>query len=168
MAGLLGATGETVETIRYDKDADGVVTLTMDDPTQGANTMTASWAASFHAALDRIEAEISADAKSVTGVIVTSGKRTFFAGGDLRLLIQAQPEDAAQISAEVDAIKRQLRRLETLKRPVVAAVNGAALGGGLEIALACHHRILLDAKGTRSACPRSPSACSPARAASPA
>ena len=62
-----------------------------------------------------------------------------------------------------------LRRLETLGEPVVAAINGAALGGGLEIALACHHRIAVDdPQGTRSACPRSPSACCPAAAASPA
>ena len=66
-----------------------------------------------------------------------------------------------------EEIKAQLRRLETLGRPVVAAVNGAALGGGLEIALACHHRVAVDA-ATTSACRRSPSACCPAAAASPA
>ena len=142
-----------VSTIRYVKDADGVVTLTMDDPAQGANTMNQAWTDSFTAALDRLEAEIKADPASVTGVIVTSAKKTFFAGGDLRLLIRAQPEDAARITAEVDHIKRQLRRLETLKRPVVAAINGAALGGGLEIALACHHRIALDVKGSELGLP---------------
>ena len=47
----------------------------------------------------------------------------------------------------VEAVKRDLRALETLGRPVVAAINGAALGGGLEIALACHHRIAADVKG---------------------
>jgi 3-hydroxyacyl-CoA dehydrogenase / enoyl-CoA hydratase / 3-hydroxybutyryl-CoA epimerase len=152
MGSVLG-TGEVVETIRYEKGPDGVVVLTMDDPTQGANTMNASWAASFTSALDRVEAEITADPESVKGVVVTSGKRTFFAGGDLKLLIQAQPEDAAAITAEVDGIKAQLRRLETLKRPVVAAINGSALGGGLEIALACHHRIVLDGKGTELGLP---------------
>src|SRR5690606_467721 len=52
-------------------------------------------------------------------------------------------------------IKRDLRRLETLGKPVVAAINGAALGGGLEIALACHHRIALDAPGSKIGLPES-------------
>src|SRR5205807_9802014 len=51
---------------------------------------------------------------------------------------------AAEIAGGVREIKRQLRRLETLGKPVVAAINGAALGGGLEIALACHHRVVVD------------------------
>ena len=127
-------------TIRWDRDADGIVTLTLDDPTLRANTMTAAYQASMKAAVDRLYA----DKDSITGVIVTSGKDTFFAGGDLRLLSQVTDENAAQFGAGVSAIKADLRRLETLGRPVVAALNGAALGGGLEIALACHHRIALD------------------------
>jgi 3-hydroxyacyl-CoA dehydrogenase/enoyl-CoA hydratase/3-hydroxybutyryl-CoA epimerase len=59
-------------------------------------------------------------------------------------MMQAGPEDAPALFAEVETIKKDLRRLETLGRPVVAAINGAALGGGLEIALACHHRIAYD------------------------
>ena len=127
-------------TIRWDQDADGIVTLTLDDPSQRANTMTMAYQASMKAAIDRLYAEKDA----VTGVIVTSGKDTFFAGGDLRLLSQITDENAAEFGAGVTAIKADLRRLETLGRPVVAALNGAALGGGLEIALACHHRVALD------------------------
>ncbi len=127
-------------TIRWDQDADGIVTLTLDDPSQRANTMTAAYQQSMHAAVDRLYAEKD----SVTGVIVTSAKDTFFAGGDLKLLSQVTDENAAEFAAGVTAIKADLRRLETLGRPVVAALNGAALGGGLEIALACHHRIALD------------------------
>ena len=66
---------------------------------------------------------------------------------DLTSLIKATPADAPAVFVEVSEIKVQLRRLETLGRPVVAAMNGTALGGGLEIGLACHHRIGLDAKG---------------------
>ncbi|MEP7180416.1 MAG: 3-hydroxyacyl-CoA dehydrogenase NAD-binding domain-containing protein, partial [Pseudonocardiales bacterium] len=80
----------------------------------------------------------------ITGVIVTSAKSTFFAGGDLRELGMVTDATAADFSTEITALKAALRRLETLGKPVVAALNGAALGGGLEIALACHRRIALD------------------------
>ncbi|HEV7191658.1 MAG TPA: 3-hydroxyacyl-CoA dehydrogenase NAD-binding domain-containing protein [Jatrophihabitantaceae bacterium] len=127
-------------TIRWDQDENGIVTLTLDDPSQRANTMSGAYQASMKAAVDRLYAEKD----SVTGVVITSGKDTFFAGGDLKLLSQVTDENAAEFLAGVTAIKADLRRLETLGRPVVAALNGAALGGGLEIALACHHRIALD------------------------
>lgn len=68
-------------------------------------------------------------------------------------MIKAGPEDAPQIFEAGLAIKRDLRRIETLGKPVVAAVNGAALGGGYEIALACHHRVALDARGSKIGLP---------------
>jgi 3-hydroxyacyl-CoA dehydrogenase / enoyl-CoA hydratase / 3-hydroxybutyryl-CoA epimerase len=131
--------------IDYSKDDAGIVTLTMNDPDQSANTMNAAYVAAMTAALDRLEAE----REQVTGVIVASGKTTFFAGGDLPTMSTARPEDAPALFELLGTIKRDLRRLETYGRPVVAAINGAALGGGFEIALACHHRIALDAPGTR-------------------
>jgi 3-hydroxyacyl-CoA dehydrogenase/enoyl-CoA hydratase/3-hydroxybutyryl-CoA epimerase len=127
-------------TIRWEQDEDGIVVLTMDDPSQSANTMNAAYAASMAATLDRLEAE----KETVTGVVITSAKKTFFAGGDLNDLKQATKENAPELAEMVRAGKAQLRRLETLGVPVVAAINGAALGGGLEIALATHHRIALD------------------------
>ncbi|HEY5834621.1 3-hydroxyacyl-CoA dehydrogenase NAD-binding domain-containing protein [Streptomyces sp.] len=136
-------------TIRWEQDADGIVTLVLDDPAQSANTVNAAFADSLDATLDRLEAEIDA----VRGVIVTSAKKTFFAGGDLRDLIRVTPDRAEQVFAGSMRIKRRLRRLETLGKPVVAAINGAALGGGYEIALACHHRIALDTPGTRIGLP---------------
>jgi 3-hydroxyacyl-CoA dehydrogenase/enoyl-CoA hydratase/3-hydroxybutyryl-CoA epimerase len=75
---------------------------------------------------------------------VTSAKDTFFAGGDLRQLIQVTDENAAEFAEGVKRIKADFRRLEKLGKPTVAALNGAALGGGLEIALACNRRIALD------------------------
>ena len=126
--------------MRYEQDADGIVTLTLDDPDASANTMNAHYREAMGGAVSRLEAERD----RVTGVVVTSAKKTFFAGADLRELVAARPEDAGEVFARIEAVKAQLRRLETLGRPVVAALNGTALGGGLEIALACHHRILVD------------------------
>ena len=93
--------------------------------------------------VERLEAEKD----DIAGVVITSAKKTFFAGGDLRDLIKATREDAPQVAAGVREIKAQLRRLETLGKPVVAAINGAALGGGFEIALAIHHRVVVDDPG---------------------
>ncbi len=129
--------------VRYDRDADGIVTLTLDDPTASANTMNEAYRDAMRAAVDRLVAEKDG-AGGITGVVVTSAKKTFFAGGNLKKMVQAGPDDAPLLFAEVEAMKADLRRLETLGRPVVAAINGAALGGGLEIALACHHRIAFD------------------------
>jgi 3-hydroxyacyl-CoA dehydrogenase/enoyl-CoA hydratase/3-hydroxybutyryl-CoA epimerase len=127
-------------TIRWDKDEDGVVILTLDDPNQSANTMNAAYAASIHATVQRLEAERD----EISGVIITSAKKTFFAGGDLNDLKTATRENSDEIATFVRDGKAALRRLETLGKPVVAAVNGAALGGGLEICLACHHRVVVD------------------------
>ena len=131
-------------TIQWDCDADGIVTLTLDDPTGSANVMNEHYKESMHKAVQRLVAEKD----SITGVVIASGKKTFFAGGDLKAMITAGPENAGEIFAEVEEIKRDLRALETLGKPVVAAINGAALGGGLEIALACHRRIAADVKGS--------------------
>jgi 3-hydroxyacyl-CoA dehydrogenase/enoyl-CoA hydratase/3-hydroxybutyryl-CoA epimerase len=127
-------------TIRWDKDDDGVVTLTLDDTNQSANTMNAAYAASITATVDRLESERD----EISGVIITSAKKTFFAGGDLNDLKSATRENSDEIAKFVHDGKAVLRRLETLGKPVVAAVNGSALGGGLEIMLACHHRIVVD------------------------
>lgn len=131
-------------TIKWDKDADGIVTLTLDDPTGSANVMNEHYQESMHNAVARLVAEKD----SITGVVITSAKKTFFAGGDLKGMVKLRPEDAAAAFATVEAVKASLRTLETFGKPVVAAINGAALGGGLEIALACHRRIAADVKGS--------------------
>jgi 3-hydroxyacyl-CoA dehydrogenase / enoyl-CoA hydratase / 3-hydroxybutyryl-CoA epimerase len=133
----------------WESDEAGIVTLTMDDPNQGANTMNALFVSSLAATMDRLEAEKD----KINGVVITSGKKTFFAGGDLHDLSQATPANAAQVTEQVTTMKALLRRLETFGRPVVAAINGSALGGGLEIALACHHRVALDARGSKIGLP---------------
>jgi 3-hydroxyacyl-CoA dehydrogenase/enoyl-CoA hydratase/3-hydroxybutyryl-CoA epimerase len=135
------STEQTEQTaVRYEQDADGIVTLTLDDPTASANTMNELYQRSMHAAVDRLYDEVD----DVTGVVIASAKKTFFAGGNLTLMMQATPDDAATVFAGAEAIKADLRRLEKLPRPVVAAINGAALGGGFEITLACQHRVVVD------------------------
>src|SRR5918998_3864544 len=131
--------------IRWDGDADGIVTLTLDDPGKSANTMNERYVTSMGDTLDRLESARDL----ITGVILTSAKKTFVAGADLNALRTITPDSAREFSAHLALIKSQLRRLETLGKPVVAAINGTALGGGLELALACHHRIALDAPGSK-------------------
>ena len=133
------------EAISYERDADSVVTLTIDQPGKSVNPMDAAYADAMGAALDRLEAERD----DIAGVVLTSGKETFFAGGDLEMLAAVTPDRAAEFTAEATRMKDQLRRLECLGRPVVAAINGAAVGGGLEIALACHHRLCVDDDNVR-------------------
>ena len=126
--------------IRYDTGQDRIVVLTLDMPGQSANTMNAVYRQAMATTVARLQAEKA----SIAGVIITSAKKTFFAGGDLDELIKVDKAHARQFYADVRVLKAQLRSLETLGKPVVAAINGAALGGGWEICLACHHRIALD------------------------
>jgi len=126
--------------IRWEEGSDGIVTLVLDDPNQSANTMNELYQSSMHATVTRLAAEKD----RIKGVILTSAKKTFFAGGDLKML--SQPGEGAQklMFDSTQALKADLRLLETFGKPVVAAINGAALGGGLEIALATHYRIAID------------------------
>jgi 3-hydroxyacyl-CoA dehydrogenase / enoyl-CoA hydratase / 3-hydroxybutyryl-CoA epimerase len=130
----------TESAVKYERGDDGIAVLTLDDPTASANTMNDLYKESMHVAVDRLYAERD----DVKGVVITSAKKTFFAGGNLKNMLAATPDDAEAIFAMGQDIKADLRRLELLGKPVVAAINGAALGGGLEITLACHHRVVVD------------------------
>jgi 3-hydroxyacyl-CoA dehydrogenase/enoyl-CoA hydratase/3-hydroxybutyryl-CoA epimerase len=129
-----------VNTIRYEKSDDQVVTLTFDAPGAPVNTMSAEWQSDFEAAVVRLQQEKDA----LAGVILASAKSTFFAGAELKELVKATPQDAPRVFEGVERIKKSFRVLEKLGKPVVAAINGSALGGGWEIALAAHCRIVLD------------------------
>jgi 3-hydroxyacyl-CoA dehydrogenase/enoyl-CoA hydratase/3-hydroxybutyryl-CoA epimerase len=100
---LFGA-GERMSGIRYQKDEQGVVTLVLDAPDQSVNTMNAAFRADLDAIVDRLEAE----REDIRGVVLTSAKRTFFAGGDLHALLAVQPGDAATFFEEVQALKARL------------------------------------------------------------
>ncbi len=125
--------------IQYQKNEDNIVILTFDSPNQSANTMNAD----FRTALDEVVAQLQAD-EDIAGIIFRSAKKTFFAGGDLDELIQATPEHATEFFNMIEEMKAKLRYIETRGIPVVAALNGTALGGGWEIALCAHHRIALN------------------------
>ncbi|WP_394938473.1 3-hydroxyacyl-CoA dehydrogenase NAD-binding domain-containing protein [Psychromicrobium sp. YIM B11713] len=135
--------------VHWAKDDDGVVTLTIDDPQASVNTMNEIYIRSMAATVSRLEEE----RESLSGVILASAKKTFFAGGDLALLIQGSPETAEQQTEMTNEVKSHFRRLEGLGVPVVAAINGSAIGGGLEVALAAHHRIVLDLPGVQIGLP---------------
>jgi 3-hydroxyacyl-CoA dehydrogenase/enoyl-CoA hydratase/3-hydroxybutyryl-CoA epimerase len=129
-----------MQTIRYEKDGHGVVTLTFDEPGSPVNTMSMEWQRDMHAAVDRLAAE----KEPFAGVILASAKSTFFAGANLKLVLQLTEADGPRCFEEIQALKRSFRRLETLGKPVVACLNGAALGGGWELALSAHHRVATD------------------------
>jgi len=126
--------------IHYDLGSDQILTLTIDMPGQSANTMNAD----FRAALTETVGKVKSDLDTIRGIIVTSAKKTFFAGGDLKELHKVTREDAGAFEDMVNGMKAEMRVLETSGKPIVAAINGSALGGGLEICLACHHRVVLD------------------------
>ncbi|MFB7938405.1 enoyl-CoA hydratase/isomerase family protein, partial [Streptomyces sp. NPDC056049] len=135
--------------ITYLRDADGVVTLLLDDPDSSVNTMNDAFMAGLEECVPRLEAE----RHDVTGVLLLSAKKTFFAGGDLNRLRAGSADRAAEETAYIDRMKGWMRRLEQLGRPVVAVLNGTALGGGLEVALCAHHRIAVDLPGSRFGLP---------------
>ena len=140
--------------IRLEKDADGIVELIFDQEGKSVNVMGDEYAEAMPKALDQLEAQ----KENITGVYIRSGKPgQFFAGGDVTLMLEMDlnPDDAERqrmFEGIVDA-KAPLRRLEALGVPIAVGINGAALGGGFEIALACHHRIALDDKSVQVGLP---------------
>jgi len=126
--------------VRYDKGDDRIVTLTLDAPGAPVNTMTAAWQEAMTAAIARLEKE----KESIAGVILASAKKTFFAGAELKDILKFGPDDGPKVFAWLEEVKAQYRKLERLGKPVVAAIEGAALGGGWELALTAHCRICLN------------------------
>ena len=122
----------------YTKDNDNIVTITMDMQGRSANVINEEFGKLWLEMIERLEKEKA----EIVGVILTSAKSTFFAGADIDNLYKQT--NAQEIFDMCEGLKKQLRRLETLGKPVVAALNGTALGGGFEIALACHYRIALN------------------------
>lgn len=123
--------------IKYEKDQDNIVHLILDKPNAGANLMDAEFTVSFVAAIEKLRED------NWSGVLFRSTKTTFFAGGSLDDLYATTKENAQPLFDMLTQLKLAMRELETSGKPLVACINGAALGGGWELALACHYRVAL-------------------------
>ncbi|SDS45384.1 enoyl-CoA hydratase/isomerase family protein [Actinoplanes derwentensis] len=121
---------------RWSWDSDGVVTVTLDDPGRTANMLNQRHFDGLDACLDDLTEHLD----RLRGVVLTSAKRSFIAGPDFEPS-EITPDEAAGTYELLVPLRDQARRLETLGRPVAAALNGSALGGGFELALACHYRV---------------------------
>ena len=128
-----------MKTIRYEL-ADGIATITFDEEGSPVNTMCADWQAD----LTEVTARVMHDCADIKGIILASAKSTFFAGADLKGTMRLTAADAPRVFAEIEQTKKNFRTLETLGVPVVSCINGAALGGGWEVALVGHHRIAVN------------------------
>lgn len=128
-----------MKTIRYEL-ADGIATLTLDEPGSPVNTMCEQWQDDLTTAVQ----QVLKDKDAIRGIVLASAKTTFFAGADLKGTMRLTPADAPAVFQRVEAMKKNFRVLETLGKPVVACLNGSALGGGWEVALIGHCRIAVD------------------------
>ena len=140
-----------IDSFEYAVDEQGICTLTIDQPDSTANVMNQDFIDSFRSALGRALGDAA-----VKGIVLTSAKATFVAGADLKTLeatLTGARPDAKTLYEQCWAFSSLLRRMETCGKPVVAALNGTALGGGFEMALACHHRIATDGRGLRVGLP---------------
>ncbi|WP_374319472.1 3-hydroxyacyl-CoA dehydrogenase NAD-binding domain-containing protein [Aquabacterium sp.] len=120
-----------------DIDANGIGLVTIDMPGRAMNVLNPTLTAPFAELVTRLETD-----DALKGLVITSGKPTFIVGADIDQLTQIQTADEAFTLCE--ELKAMMRRMEKCGKPVVAALNGTALGGGLELALACHARIALN------------------------
>jgi 3-hydroxyacyl-CoA dehydrogenase / enoyl-CoA hydratase / 3-hydroxybutyryl-CoA epimerase len=128
-----------MKTIQYSL-TDGIATVTFDEPNSPVNTMCQQWQDDMGA----LTAQIVKDKDAIQGILLTSAKTTFFAGADLKGVMRIKPTDAPTVYTEIELLKKNMRTIETLGKPVVSLLNGTALGGGWEVALIGHHRIAID------------------------
>lgn len=138
--------------IRTTLDADGVLLATIDMPGRAMNVFSAELMDALEALMDRVDAEAT-----IRSVVLASGKPSFLAGADLEM-VRGYCDAAHHASREqmfelCGRLGRQFVRLEASTKPWIAAVNGLALGGGLELAMACRARIVADDPGIQLGLP---------------
>src|SRR5512143_3729069 len=121
--------------IDYGVDADGIAVVEWNLPSRSQNVINPGSMAAWVAAMDRALAD-----PAVRGILVTSAKKDFIAGGDLDVL--AAMQSAQDVLDWTLGVQAATRRFETAGKPIAAAMPGSALGGGLEIALCCHYRVV--------------------------
>ena len=121
---------------------DGIAIITIDVPGESMNTLKSSFADEVTALLDTIEED-----NSIKGVVLISGKPgSFVAGADIRMISECDTAaDAESLARQGQAL---FDRIEGQRIPFIAAVHGACLGGGLELAMACHGRVISDSPKT--------------------
>ena len=134
---------------KWDQDADGIVTLTWDDPERTMNVLSNKALADIGAVVPKVVSDAT-----IKGLIITSGKSNGFCAGAALDEMEGAASGAGAPKTEEERIKQRydgmvqfnnlFRSLEKCGKPVVAAINGLALGGGLEVTLACHYRIVAD------------------------
>jgi len=126
--------------IKYKKDLDNIVTLTIDMEGRQENIINHKYCLHWRPVLDFLQHEKKRGV--LKGIIITSAKKNFLEGGELEYLLEAT--QAEEVYGWTTILSNFFRDLESPGVPVVAAINGNALGVGFEMALACHHRIALD------------------------
>jgi 3-hydroxyacyl-CoA dehydrogenase/enoyl-CoA hydratase/3-hydroxybutyryl-CoA epimerase len=129
------------QNIRFSVDADGIAILAIDVAGRPMNVLTPEFRADLAACIERVAGDAA-----VRGAVICSAKSSFMAGADIKDMVGAFDRGitAAQASEFSWELHKLFRRMETCGKPIAAAINGVALGGGLEVALACHYRVIED------------------------
>jgi 3-hydroxyacyl-CoA dehydrogenase / enoyl-CoA hydratase / 3-hydroxybutyryl-CoA epimerase len=150
----------TFTNFRFETDADGIALVTWDMPGRSMNVLNAEVIAEIGAIVDKIAGDAA-----IKGAVFTSGKEGFSGGADLTMLensgreykrlVKAEGEEPAMRAfvKQIGELSRTYRRLETAGKPIAAAINGVCMGGGFELALACHYRIVADGEKVRVGLP---------------